>query len=187
MTLAAWPRCLLKTHSLSSRQNLPMVTLSMGTSHRLHTTPSGLTGRGLQVPDKAFKFKFWLLCKRRRRAAMNQRPCRVPGNEDVMNYLIRLMDNEEFPAEQRRLIEQRYDQALVQQLGSPEQVAQARRAWVQAKTREDEATGSDLSLEEKRAIVCWERAEAAARLLAFEGYTGALEELYIDVRLAPVP
>jgi len=118
---------------------------------------------------------------------MDERPCSFPGNEDVMNYLIRLVDNEEFPEEQCRLIEQRYDEALVQQLGSPEQVAQARRAWVQAKTREDEATGSDLSLEEKQAIVRWERAEAAARLLAFEGYTGALEELYIDVKLAPVP
>lgn len=102
-----------------------------------------------------------------------------------MNYLIRLVDNEEFPEEQRRLIERRYDQVLIQQLGSPEQVAQARRAWVQAKTREDEVTGPDLSMEEKQAIVRWERAEAAARLLAFEGYTGALEELYIDVRLAP--
>lgn len=107
-----------------------------------------------------------------------------------MNYLIRLVDNQEFPEEQCRLIEQRYDRALIHQLGSPAQVAQARRAWVQAKTREDEATGSDLSglsLEEKQAIVRWERAEAAARLLAFEGYTGALEELYIDVRLAPAP
>lgn len=102
-----------------------------------------------------------------------------------MNYLIRLVGNEEFPADQRRLIEQRYDQALVHQLGSPEQVAQARRAWVRAKTREDEATGTDLSLEEKQAIARWERAEAAARLLAFEGYPGALEELYIDVRLSP--
>jgi len=101
-----------------------------------------------------------------------------------MNYLIRLVDNEEFPEEQRRFIEQRYDQALVHQLGSPEQVAQARRAWVQAKTREDEATSSDLSLEEKRAIVRWERAEAAARLLAFEGYTGALEDIYIEVRVS---
>ncbi|MDI1238327.1 MAG: hypothetical protein PSV26_12655 [Polaromonas sp.] len=102
-----------------------------------------------------------------------------------MNYLIRLVDNTEFPEEQCRLIEQRYDEALVHQLGCPEQVAQARRAWVQAKTREDDATGSALSLEEKQAIVRWERAEAAARLLAFEGYTGALEELYIDVRLGP--
>lgn len=100
-----------------------------------------------------------------------------------MNYLIRLVDNEEFPADQRRLIEQRYDQALVHQLGSPEQVAQARRAWVRAKTREDEATSSDLSLEEKRAIVRWERADVAARLLAFEGYTGALEDIYIEVRV----
>ncbi|MDO9115780.1 MAG: hypothetical protein Q7U63_18545 [Polaromonas sp.] len=100
-----------------------------------------------------------------------------------MNYLIRLVDNQEFPEEQCRLIEQRYDQSLVGQLGSPEQVAQARRAWVQAKTREDEATVPALSLEEKQAIVRWERAETAARLLAFEGYTGALEDLYIDVRV----
>jgi hypothetical protein len=116
---------------------------------------------------------------------LEEHPAASRGNEDVMNYLIRLVDNEEFPEEQRRLIERRYDQVLIQQLGSPEQVAQARRAWVQAKTREDEATGPDLSMEEKQAIVRWERAEAAARLLAFEGYTGALEELYIDVRLAP--
>lgn len=102
-----------------------------------------------------------------------------------MNYLIRLVDNEEFPEEQRRQIEERYDQVLVQQLGSPEQVALARRAWVQAKTREDEAGVAELSPEEKQAILRWELAEAAARLLAFEGYTGALEELYIDVRLAP--
>lgn len=102
-----------------------------------------------------------------------------------MPYVIRLMDNEEFPEEQCRLIEQRYDQSLVEQLGSPEQVAQARRAWVQAKTREDEATGPALSLEEKQAIVRWERAEAAARLLAFEGYAGALEDLYIEVQLTP--
>jgi hypothetical protein len=116
---------------------------------------------------------------------MDERPCSFPGNEDAMSYLIRLVDNEEFPEEQCRLIEQRYDRALIHQLGSPEQVAQARRDWVRAKTREDEATGPDLSMEEKQAIVRWERAEAAARLLAFEGYTGALEELYIDVRLAP--
>lgn len=104
---------------------------------------------------------------------MDKRPCSFPGNKDVMNYLIRLVDNAEFPEEQCRLIEQRYDQVLVQPLGSPAQVAQARRARVQAKTREDEATGSDLSLEENQAIVRWERAEAAAR----QGYTGALEEL----------
>ncbi|OYY39113.1 MAG: hypothetical protein B7Y28_03695 [Polaromonas sp. 16-63-31] len=116
---------------------------------------------------------------------MNERPCSFPGNEDAMSYLIRLVDNTEFPEEQCRLIEQRYDRALVHQLGSPEQVAQARRAWVQAKTREDEATETDLSLEEKQAIVRWERAEAAARLLAFEGYTGALEDIYIDVRVSP--
>ena len=115
---------------------------------------------------------------------MDERPCSFPGNEDAMNYLIRLVDNEEFPEEQCRLIEQRYEQSLVEQLGSPAQVAQARRAWVQAKTREDEATGSDLSLEEKQAIVRWERAEAAARLLAFEGYTGALEDIYIEVRVS---
>ena len=101
-----------------------------------------------------------------------------------MNYLIRLVDNEEFPEEQRRLIEQRYEQVLVQQLGGQYQVALARRAWVQAKTREDEAGGADLSLEEKQAIVRWERAEAAARLLAFEGYAGALEDIYIEVRVS---
>lgn len=101
-----------------------------------------------------------------------------------MNYLIRLVDNGEFPEDQRRLIEQRYEHALVHQLGSPEQVAQARRAWVQAKTREDETTGFDLSLEEKQAIVRWEHAEAAARLLTFEGYAGALEDIYIEVQVS---
>lgn len=99
-----------------------------------------------------------------------------------MSYVIRLMDKKEFPEEQRRLIEQRYDRALVHHLGSPKEVARAHRAWVDAKTRQDELPDSDISPEEKQAIVCWERAEAAARLLAFEGYAGTLEDIYIEVR-----
>jgi hypothetical protein len=101
-----------------------------------------------------------------------------------MNYRIRLVDSKEFPEQQCRRIEARYAAALVQHLGSPAQVAQARRAWVQAKTREDEARGAALSLEEAQAIVRWERADAAARLLALEGYTGALEDIYFEVSLS---
>lgn len=104
-----------------------------------------------------------------------------------MDYSIQLMDKKKFSAEECRLIEQRYNQALVQQLGSSAEVARSRRAWVQAKTRQDEIAGADISLEEKQAIVYWERAETAARLLALEGYTGALEDLYIDVRVESAP
>jgi hypothetical protein len=82
-----------------------------------------------------------------------------------MDYSIQLMDKKKFSPEECRLIEQRYNRALIQQLGSSAEVARSRRAWVQAKTRQDEMAGADISLVEKQAIVHWERAETAARLL----------------------
>ncbi|MDW5441801.1 hypothetical protein [Polaromonas sp. SM01] len=102
-----------------------------------------------------------------------------------MNYSVQLMDKKKFPEEQRCAIEQRYSHALAQHLGGPEQVLPAHRAWVNAKTRQDETPGADISLGEKKAIQHWEHAEVAARLLAFEGYTGALEDLYIEVKPCP--
>jgi hypothetical protein len=105
-----------------------------------------------------------------------------------MEYSVHLMDKKTFPEEQRRIIEQRYSRALAHQLGGPELVASAHRDWVKAKTHQDEASScaSEISLREKQAIVHWEYAETAARLLALEGYTGALDDIYILVKTEAV-
>ena len=105
-----------------------------------------------------------------------------------MEYRVRLMDSKKFSEEQCHAIEARYSEALRQHLGGADQVALAYRAWVSARTRQDEAPDGLISLEERQAILRWENAETAARLLAFEGYTGSLEDLYMEVqaRLDPV-
>lgn len=99
-----------------------------------------------------------------------------------MDYSIELMDKKKFQQEERRAIEQRYAQALAQHLGGSECIAPAHRAWVKAKTRPDERASADITLGEKQAIQRWEHAETAARLLAFEGYSGAFEDLYIELK-----
>ena len=104
-----------------------------------------------------------------------------------MEYRVRLMDSKKFSDEQRLAIEARYSQALRQHLGGADAVALAYRAWVGARTRQDEAPDGAISLEEQQAILRWENAEAAARLLAFEGYSGSLEDLYIEVKARTDP
>jgi hypothetical protein len=99
-----------------------------------------------------------------------------------MEYRVRLMDSKKFSEEQRPAIEGRYSEALRQHLGGADEVASAYRAWVAARTRQDEAADGLISLPEQQAILRWENAETAARLLAFEGYTGSLEDLYIEVK-----
>ncbi len=103
-----------------------------------------------------------------------------------MDYNIQLMDKKKFPEDQRRIIEQRYGQALAQHLGGTERIAPAHRAWVKAKTRQDETADTEITPGEKQAIQQWEHAETAARLLAFEGYSGAFEDLYIELKTQTV-
>lgn len=102
-----------------------------------------------------------------------------------MDYSVQLMDSH-FPQDQQRIIEQRYSVALAHHLGGSGQVVLAHRAWAKAKSRQDEVAAAEMSLQEKQAIQRWERADAASRLLALEGYTGALRDLCIQVKTHPV-
>lgn len=95
-----------------------------------------------------------------------------------MPYTVTLNDFPDIPADMRQQAERRYSRTLEKVLGGADNILPTYRAWMAA----EDTAESELSDEEKRLALQWQKAAMRAQTEGFNGL-GEGPEAYFEVRV----